>query len=216
MDAELFNFGLRAFVTLLAVVDPLGNVLCFIAATRGSSPGRRVQIAWEASLTAAGVLVLFAFGGMAVLRLFNLTIPAVRISGGIILLIVALKMVAGWQFDWQRQPPTGTADWGAAPTGVAPLGIPLMAGPAAISSVIVLTAQGPDLSHLVVVLAAVVLVCAFSLLCYLLALPLTRRLGRSAILVISALMGLILAALAVQFMLDGLREAVPAWFAQGG
>ena len=215
MDSELLNFGLRAVVTLLAVIDPIGNVPFYVTATEGMVAAQRRRVAWQATLAAAGVLAAFTVGGTAVLRMFNVTIPAVRIGGGIILLVVALRMLEGWQFHWGQEHPAVDEQTRQRTSGVSPLGIPLMAGPAAMSSVIVLTSTNPTFAYLLVVAAAVLIACGLSLLCYLAAGPLIRRLGRDAIVTLSALMALILAAMAVQFVLDGLRQAAPGLFAPG-
>ena len=213
MDQELVSFGVRAFVTLLAVVDPLGNVPFFLTATEAMAPDHRRRVALRASVICALVLLAFAVGGTAVLWAFHITMPAVRIGGGIILLVIALQMLSGYQFAWERVHPAVVPGLAPAEPGVVPLAIPLMAGPGAMSSVIVLAAQGPGLPHLLLVALAIVLVSAISWAAYLLALPIVNRLGKASMVALSSLMGLILAALAVQFMLDGLREAVPSLFA---
>jgi multiple antibiotic resistance protein len=212
VDTELVNFGVRAFVTLLAVVDPLGNVPFFITATETMPAPQRRGVALRACLASAGVLAAFAVGGWALLWAFHLTMPAVRIGGGVVLLVIALQMLSGRQFDWERDRPAIEPGRASRDTGVVPLGIPLMAGPGAMSSVLVLVSQPPHMTNVALVVAGVALVCAIGYACYLAALPLMRRLGRTAVVALSCLMGLVLAALAVQFMLDGLRQAMPRLF----
>jgi multiple antibiotic resistance protein len=214
VNSEQVGFGLHALVTLLAVVDPVGNIPFFITATEAMSGTQRRKVARQACLASAAVLLVFAVGGTAVLSVFSLTIPAVRIGGGVILLVIALRMLFGWQFEWRREHPAVPVGQEAIETGVVPLGIPLMAGPGAMSSVIVLSALRPGVGHLLLVTGVIVVVCGLSYLCYLAAMPLIRRLGRSALVTISTLMALILAALAVQFMLNGLKEAMPGLFAR--
>lgn len=212
MSSELFGFSVRALVTLLAVVDPLGNVPFFLPATDGLDQRQRVGVALRAGAVAAGVLLAFAAGGTFVLWAFRLTMPAVKIGGGVVLLVIALHMLSGRQFDWDQgrqdvEPGRGRRD------PIVPLGIPLMAGPGAMSSVMALTAEQPGMGHMLVVMVAVVIVCGAGCLCYLSAGAMMRRLGRTAMVTLSCLMGLVLAALAIQFMLEGLAQAMPGLFA---
>lgn len=219
MDSDLVNLAIRSFVTLLAVVDPVGNIPFFITATQAMPARERSKVALRASLVAAAVLLLCTFGGKALLSAFHVNMPAVRIGGGVILLVIALQMLSGRQFDWSRDRPAVEPGQARTDTGVVPLGIPLMAGPGAMSSVLVLTAQHgqtPLPTMLMVVSLAVMVVCLLGYLCYLSAVPLMARVGRTAMVTLSCLMGLILAALAVQFMLDGLAEAAPRLFAGPG
>jgi multiple antibiotic resistance protein len=209
MSSELLAFSVRALVTLLAVVDPLGNVPFFLPATEGMDKRQRAGVAVRASVVAAAVLLAFAAGGTAVLWAFRLTMPAVKIGGGVVLLVIAMRMLSGRQFDWEQGRKDVEAGRG---DPIVPLAIPLMAGPGAMSSVMALTAEEPGLTHMLVVMAAVVVVCGLGCLCYISAAALMRRLGRTAMVTLSCLMGLILAALAVQFMLEGLTEALPGLF----
>ena len=209
VDSETLNLAVRSLVTLLAVVDPLGNVPFFITATESMTPAQRRRVAWRACAVSAGALVAFAVGGSAVLWAFHLTLPAMRIGGGVVLLVIALQMLSGRQFDWERDRPSVEAGRAARDAGIVPLAIPLMAGPGAMSSVIVLVSQPTPGARLLIVPLAIVLVCLIGYACYVASAPLMRRLGRTAMVSLSCLMGLILAALAVQFMLDGLREALP-------
>jgi multiple antibiotic resistance protein len=212
-DNSTLWFCVRAFVTLLAVVDPIGNVPFFVTATRDMTPADRRRVALRASLAALLVLAGFAIGGTAVLWAWNITMPAVQISGGVILLAIAMRMLSGRQFDWERDQPKVHAGEPPERASIVPLAIPLMAGPGAMSSVIVLTSEYPSTWHLLWLVVMIALVMAMNWGLYLAAVPLMRRLGRTALVALSCLMGLILAALAVQFMLDGLHSALPGLFA---
>jgi multiple antibiotic resistance protein len=212
VDRETLEFAVRAFVAILAVVDPLGNVAFFMPATEGMSERDRHGVALRACLVAAGVLIAFAAGGSLVLWAFNLSMPAVMIGGGIVLLVIALQMLSGRQFDWERDRPAVKPGQTPERASIVPLAIPLVAGPGAMSSVIALTAQRGGTLSMLSVMAAVVVVCAIQYVCYMGAVRLLRRLGRTAMVALSCLMGIILAALAVQFMLNGLRQAAPGIF----
>jgi multiple antibiotic resistance protein len=210
----MLDFGLHAFVMLFAVVDPLGNIPFFITITQDLSPQQRRKVAFRTSLVSWLVLTVFAIGGTAVLRVFRVTMPAVQIGGGIILLFIALRMLWGWQFDWERDHPAVAPGVSPADPAVVPLGMPLTAGPGAMASTLVLSSQGSGLSHLGIVLGALALVGVLTLAAYSCANWLMKALGRSVIVALSCLMGLVLAALAVQFMLDGLRAAMPGLFSR--
>jgi len=212
MSAELVDFGVRALVTLFAVVDPVGNLPVFVTTTAEMDRRARRSVAIRAMLVSAGVLAAFALGGTAVMWAFDLTLPAVRVAGGIVLLVIALQMLSGRQFHWERDRPSGSPAQADERAGVVPLAIPLMAGPGAMSSVIALTSQSRGWAPLTVLLGAIFLVCGLGGVLYLAAGALVRRLGRTVMVTISCLMGLILVALAVQFMLDGLAEAMPTVF----
>ena len=136
MDNELFNFGLRAFVMLFAIVDPFGNVPVFVMVTQPMDASQRRRLAGSVCLVAAGVLSSFAIGGTAVLWAFHLTMPAIQIAGGIILLVIALQMLSGRQFHWSRgRSSRGSSEQSDHDAGIVPMAIPMMAGPAAMSSV---------------------------------------------------------------------------------
>ncbi len=206
------EYGIHALVTLLAIVDPLGNVPFFLTATQHMTSAQRHAVALRSCVVACLVLMTFTVGGAGILMAFRLTMPAVLIGGGIVLLVIALQMLSGRQFDWERDRPAVDPNQPPAQASVAPLAIPLMAGPGAMSSIIALTAQQPGTTSIAIVLAVVVLICAIQYVCYFYSTGLMRRLGRTFMVTLSCLMGLILSALAIQFMLDGLSQAVPSLF----
>jgi multiple antibiotic resistance protein len=154
----------------------------------------------------------FAVGGTGILMAFRLTMPAVLIGGGIVLLVIALQMLSGRQFDFERDRPSVDPNQPPERASVVPLAIPLMAGPGAMSSVLALTAQQPTMPSLAILLAVIVVVCAIQYVCYSGSGVLMRYLGKTFMVTLSCLMGLILSALAIQFMLDGLAQAAPNLF----
>jgi multiple antibiotic resistance protein len=212
MQPGNLEYAVRAFVTLLAIVDPLGNVPFYLTATQRMTPSQRYAVAMRSCLVACLVLMTFAVGGAGILMAFRVTMPAVLIGGGIILLVIALQMLSGRQFDWERDRPPVDPNQTPEHASVVPLAIPLMAGPGAMSSVIALTAQQPALPSLAIVLAVILVVCFIQYLCYSSSGALMRVLGRTFMVTLSCLMGLILSALAIQFMLDGLSQAMPGLF----
>ncbi|OAN70265.1 MarC family transcriptional regulator [Jannaschia sp. EhC01] len=201
MDLSLY---IPAFVTLFVIIDPIGLAPLFVALTQGMTPRQRRSIAIRACLVAAALLTLFGVAGEAVLGFLGISMPAFRMAGGILLFLTALDML----FERRSQRRQGTAD--SEPEGedpsVFPLAIPLIAGPGAIATMILLTGQNDSTLNLLAIhgVMALVIACVFTL--FLLAAPLERLLGPTGINVVTRLLGMLLAALSVQFVIDGLRD----------
>jgi multiple antibiotic resistance protein len=193
-------FLISAFTTLVVVIDPIGLVPMFIITTQGHKD--RAKIALRACLIAAGILTLFGFLGDAILGFVGISMPAFRIAGGILLFLTALDML----FDRRIQ---RRENLDAPPDpSVFPLATPLIAGPGAITTMILLIGQaGNDLRATLTVVGLMLGVVGLVFLLFLTANRLERALGRIGTLVVSRLLGMLLAALAVQFVLDGLRGA---------
>ncbi|SHL69166.1 multiple antibiotic resistance protein [Roseovarius litoreus] len=203
MDAA---FLITAFVTLFVIIDPIGMTPLFVALTQGMSPARRRAIALRACVTSALILIVFAAFGEQVLGFIGISMPAFRIAGGILLFLTALDML----FERRSKRRQGQAeeaeedDFNDDPS-IFPLAIPLIAGPGAIASVILLAGQRPGLEGLALVSGVMLSVIAMVFVLFLTSGLLERALGRVGINVVTRLLGMLLAALAVQFVLDGLR-----------
>lgn len=202
MPADLAPL-VTAFVTLFVIIDPLGLAPLFIALTQGESAARRRTIALTACLVAGGVLTAFGIFGDTVLSVAGISLPAFRIAGGVLLFLTALDML--FEKRSKRRKDHGqTADPDDDPS-VFPLGIPLLAGPGAIASMILLTNQRQDdIAWALSVHAVMFSVLVISFVLFIAAGVLERVLGRIGINVITRLFGMLLAALAIQFILDGL------------
>ena len=202
----MIEHAVAAFVTLFVVVDPIGVAPIFAALTARDAPAERRRQAHHGVLLAAAVLLVFALGGEFVLARLGISLPAFRIAGGLLLLLLAIDMVMARQSGLRATTPDEEAE-GARKSDIAvfPLAIPLIAGPGALTSVMLLmgSASG-DLIAQMTVIAVLLVVLAISWVCLLLALKLVRHLGVTGINVITRVLGLVVAALAVQFMIDGL------------
>ncbi len=195
-------FLISAFVTLLVVIDPIGLTPVFIALTPGLSIQERRAIAIRATVIAAGLLFLFAFLGEQVLGFIGISMPAFRIAGGILLFLTALDML----FERRTKRREDQVDRDDVPDpSVFPIAIPLIAGPGAIASIILLVGQAEGTLGMVSVLGVMVVVLAIVFLLFLSASPIERALGKTGIVVVTRLLGMLLAALSVQFVLDGIR-----------
>ncbi|OWK41628.1 MarC family protein [Fimbriiglobus ruber] len=202
----MLDFPLTAFLSILFLVDPPGTIPAFIVLTAKYDPARRRRTALVACTVATLTLAAFAAIGEYLFHYLGLTLPAFQIAGGLILFLVALDMIRA-QRSTQEDPEEMKEGAGAADVAVAPLAIPLLAGPAALSTVTVLMSQARDTFQAATVYAAIGLtgvVCYFTLR---LAAPIQRRLGTTGIHVFGRVLGLVLAGIAVQFVLDGLAAA---------
>lgn len=196
-------FLITAFVTLFVIIDPIGMAPLFVALTQGVEPRARRLMAVRACLTAALILIVFACFGEAVLGFIGISMPAFQIAGGVLLFLTALDMLFERRTQ-RRKERTDEEDEGDDPS-VFPLSIPLIAGPGSIATVILLAGQKPDLIGLAWVIGVMLAVISIVLVFFLAAGLLERALGKTGINVITRLLGMLLAALAVQFVLDGLR-----------
>src|SRR5262245_52407326 len=203
------DYVISALVTLFIVVDPVGLAPIFLAVTHGLSAAHRRQVAVRAVLIAAVILAGTAIIGDWLLRTLAITLPAFRIAGGLLLFSIASEMVFGVRIERQSKTAEEALDERVRNVAAFPLAIPLMAGPGAITATILLAgrASGHPL-QLVVLLGVVAVVCVACLGVFLLAGRIERFLGTTGNLVLQRLLGVILAALAVQFVIDGVRAAL--------
>jgi multiple antibiotic resistance protein len=200
-----------AFVTLFVTIDPPGLAPLFLGVTAGMSRAERRQIAMRASLTALGVLVLFALAGTAILTMFGITLHAFRIAGGLLLFFIAFEMI----FEKRQERHARSADRAVTADqirniAVFPLAIPLIAGPGAISATILLSGTYSDVLGRTLLILIVAVNLAAAWLVFLVAERIDRFLGATGRVVLTRLLGLILAALAVQFVMDGVAAAIHA------
>jgi len=202
----MLDFATTAFVSILFLVDPPGVVPAFIALTSRFTPAKRRRTALVASAAATAILMGFAAAGNVIFRVLGLTLPAFQIAGGLVLFVVALDMIRARR-STQEDPDEMREGAAAGDVAIAPLAIPLLAGPAALSTVTVLMAQAKDAAGVGVVFSAIALT---GLVCYVtlrLAEPIQRRLGTTGVHVLDRVLGLVLAGIAVQFILNGLSAA---------
>lgn len=201
------QFALVTFTSVLFIVDPIAVVPTYLVITQGQTAAQRRTTARRACIAATVLLVTFAAVGRAIFELFGITMPAFRIAGGLILWLVAMDMLHG-----TRSTQEGAAEIteGRAKEDVAltPLAMPMLAGPGAISTVMVLAGQARTPSQTVVVYGSILLTALIAWLTLRVGEGLVVRMGQTGIRVMTRIMGLLLAAIAVQFVITGIREAV--------
>ena len=202
------EFLISALVTLLVVVDPVGLVPAFLAVTDGLSAESRRQVALRACLIAGAIMIGAALIGDWLLRQLGITLPAFRIAGGLLLFAVAFDMVLGWRVERDTKDAEQAIEDHIRDIAAFPLAIPLMAGPGAITATILLAGQAAYRPQwLAVLLVVVVVVMAACLVSFLAAERIGKLLGVTGNVVLSRLLGVIVAALAVQYVVDGARAA---------
>ncbi|MDA8232554.1 MAG: MarC family protein [Magnetospirillum sp.] len=200
-----------AFVAFFVILDPPGTAAIFAAMTRNLAASHRRTMAVRATVIAGSVLFAFAVGGKALLAALGIGLPAFRVSGGTLLFLLAADMVFARQSGLRSTTPVENAEAAARDDiTVFPLAFPLIAGPGAMTSVVLMMGRaGGDPWMSVVVLLVLALVMATVLAMLLAAGPILRILGVTGAHVVSRIFGIILAALAAQFIIDGLLQAMP-------
>ncbi|HEY0034914.1 MAG TPA: MarC family protein [Devosia sp.] len=197
-----------AFATLFATVGVADIAFIFAALTKRNTAQERFAFATRGVLIATGILLLFAVLGNAILEVFGITIPALRTAGGLLLFLIAIDMVFA-----RHSGGTGTTDEEEVEArqrediAVFPLAMPLLAGPGAISAVILLTTGATSNAEFWAVLVAIVVILFLAWLTLLVAIPIQRLLGVTGLAVVSRVIGILLAALAVQFVFDGIKSS---------
>lgn len=203
LDLTLFA---TAFVTVLVIMDPIGNIPIFLALTKGQDVPQRRRAAALSSSVAGAVILAFALGGQQVLELLGISLEALQVAGGLLLLVIALELLHPSGDDGRSALTSGDTN-----IALVPLGTPLLAGPGAIAATMLYTRQAHDLGGslsvvlaLVAVLGVVYLSMRYASLC-------ARVLRHNGIELLSRVMGLLVAAIAVQLV----AQAVEAWITNG-
>lgn len=206
MILEVLQFSLLTFSAIFFIVDPFAVVPVFIAMTQRDSLEKRHAMARRACLVAAGVLIFFALTGSLVFKVLGVTLAAFKIAGGVLLFLTALDMLKSKTRATEEEIEEGVQKDDIA---IVPLAMPLLSGPGSIATVTMLTAQSQRLWEIGPILMAIVLTTFISYLVLRGAGHVDRVLGKGGQAILARVMGLLLAAIAVEFMLDGLRESFP-------
>jgi multiple antibiotic resistance protein len=200
------RFSLLALSSIFFLVDPFAALPTFLAITEGADSARRRRIARKGALTALIVLGVFALTGEAIFKLFGITLPAFELAGGIILLLIGLDMLEAKRSPTQEVVGDTVAAAQKEDAGIVPLGVPMLAGPGAITSVMVLVGQAQTHWQMAAILISIVFTAA---VCYLVlghSDKVVRLLGDTGIRILVRIMGLLLVALAAQYFVNGLAD----------
>ncbi|MBL0769699.1 MarC family protein [Sphingopyxis sp. XHP0097] len=207
----MIDLFISAFVTLFVVIDPPGCAPIYASLTSGASAAQRRSMAIRATLIAGAILIFFAMFGEALLAFLHIDLDSFRIAGGIMLFIIAIDMVFEKRTERREQRAEKVI---ATPeiedVSVFPMAMPMLAGPGSIASVMLLVAQNSGIEASMVIFGALLLVLLLTLAALLAAGPLMRLIGNKGEAVITRLLGVLLAALAAQFVIDGLKASFPS------
>jgi multiple antibiotic resistance protein len=207
MSAGLAFFSV-CFPSLFSIVDPIGIVPLYLALVGHEPRPEQRRTAIRAVITATVVLLTFAATGTAIFRFFGITMPAFKVAGGVLLSTMALEMMRARPSAVKSSPEETEGAQGRDDVAVTPIGIPLLSGPGAIASVILWSSRAGAAMEKLALYASIGLLAGVTLLSLLFATRLVRLLGKTGINVVTRIMGLILAATAAQFVIDGWREAM--------
>ncbi len=193
------------FTSILFIVDPFAVIPTFLAMTVRDNAAQRTVLARRGAWTCAITLIAFAAAGSLIFKIFGITIGAFKIAGGVLIGLNALDMVQARR-SHQRETPVETAEGiQKDDIGIMPLGVPMLAGPGAISTVMVLALGAKSTAATITVYLSIVLTAAITYVVLSAASMVERRLGQTGMRILTRLMGLVLAAIAVQFIIDGIK-----------
>ena len=202
----MLDLFFSAFITLFVVIDPPGCAPIYASLTHGASAAQRRNMAIRAVLVAGVILVIFALFGEQLLGALHIELDSFRIAGGIMLFVIAIDMVFEKRTQRREERAQKIIDTPETEdVSIFPMAMPMIAGPGSIASIMLLVSQNEGLDRALVVLAALGTVLAVTLAALVAAGPLMRVLGEKTEAVITRLLGVLLAALAAQFVIDGLR-----------
>jgi multiple antibiotic resistance protein len=203
------EYFISAVVTLVVVVDPIGLAPTFLALTAGLPSTARRQVALRAAIIAGALLTVTALIGDWLLRQLAISLPAFRIAGGLLLFSIASEMVFGVRIERQSKTAEQAIEEQVRNIAAFPLAIPLMAGPGALTATVLLSGRAEFRPlYLAILIGVIVAVAAACLVVFILASRIARALGTTGNVLLSRLEGILLAALAVQFVIDGLRSVL--------
>ena len=211
---ELASFAVMAFSAIFFVVDPLAIIPVFLAMTRDDAADKKRRMAKKAAIATSVTLLTFAVAGNVIFQIFGITIGAFKIAGGALLFLLALDMMKATQSKVRVRPEEEEEGAHRDDIAIVPLTIPMLAGPGAIATTMVVTskAEGRPM-HLVVIVVVIAVTGALTWLILRSAVMIEKRLGTTGLNVLTRVMGLLLAAVAVQFVVDGIGELLPTLLA---
>jgi multiple antibiotic resistance protein len=209
MMKEWLSFSLLSLSAIFFVVDPMGAIPVFMAMTGGDSPEKRRDIARRASVAAFLVLTTFAVAGTLIFKVFGITLGAFKVAGGVLLLLTSIEMLRAQPQRTRMTPEAERVGAETEDVAIFPLAIPLLAGPGSIATVTTLMAKAGRKAFAIPVILSIALTCVASYAMLVAADRISRLLGVTGLSVMNRVIGLIIGAIAVQFMFDGLRDTFP-------
>jgi multiple antibiotic resistance protein len=209
MIQEWLSFSLLSLSAIFFVVDPMGAIPVFMAMTRDDPPAKRRDMAKRASIAAFFVLSTFAVAGTVIFKVFGITLGAFKVAGGVLLLLTSIDLLRAQPQRTRLSPEEEREGAEKEDVAIFPLAIPLLAGPGSIATVAALMGRAGRKAFAVPVVLSIALTCLASYLMLVGAERISRLLGVTGLSVMNRVIGLIIGAIAVQFMFDGLRDTFP-------
>jgi len=209
-DNTTLSFFITSLVSLFVIVDPTGNVFPYLSLSCGVAPGQTRALAGRACLYSFAILTVFVVLGRLVLKFFGISLPAFQIAGGLVLFRIAFDMMEGRGHFNRLDTSSSLAPGDYRDIALIPLAMPLLAGPGAISTVLVLTARSPSPLEDAILVAAIGLIMLLAYVFFRFAHRVMGFLQETGLRLLTRLMGLILAALAAEFLITGIRTAFPS------
>ena len=206
---DLIKFSALSLSAIFFVVDPIAVVPVFLAMTRADSDEKKRQMAKRAAITAFAILSSFALAGTLVFKLFGVTLGAFKVAGGILLLLTSVEMLAAKEQRTRVRKEEEREGEEKEDVAIFPLAIPLLAGPGSIATVTTLMAKAGHMLYAIPVILSILVTCVASYLMLRAATRISRLLGVTGLTVLNRVIGLIIGALAVQFIFDGVGDAFP-------
>jgi multiple antibiotic resistance protein len=207
---ELVSFGLVTLSAIFFVVDPFAVIPMFLAMTRRDSPQKRKAMAFKAAMACTLTLLVFSAAGGLIFKLFGITLGAFRIAGGILLFLLALDMMRAQRSRVRTSPEEESEGEEREDVAIIPLGIPMLAGPGSIATVTVLMSRAEESwPHVCIVAGCIIITGIITFVLLRAATVLEKTLRQTGLNILNRIMGLILAAVAVQFVVSGIHDVVP-------
>ncbi|MCK5291150.1 MAG: NAAT family transporter [Thermoplasmata archaeon] len=212
----MIDFALSAFAAIFAIVNPVGNLTFFVALTEGYSKEDKIRVIKKVIMVASITLLVFALAGNTIFTFFHTSIPAFRIAGGLLLFSIGFVMVQGGRPGAKLTEKDKSEALEKEMVGAVPLGVPMFAGPGSITTVMVFMAEASspdvDLVKIGIILVAIMATMAVSYVLLRYSGRITRRMGRTGAAAFSRIMGLILAAIAVQIVIMGIFGVIDLYY----
>ncbi len=209
METASFNEYLKFFIALLAIVNPVGMLPIFINMTVNQGAAERNKNGALASVSMGAILLVVLFSGEAILKFFGISVDSFRVGGGILLLLMAISMLNAKMSNVKQTKEEELDSADRESVAVVPLGTPLLAGPGAISTVILYAQRYSSVAHYLSMVAVILVLVGCTMLLFRMAPTINQLFGRTGINIVTRLMGLIMAAMGVEFIAHGLRQLFP-------
>ena len=203
MDSGMWTYFVTCFISVLAITNPLSTIGLYLSLMKNEKGEERAKVAFRASLVAFCVLVFFALTGFFIFQIYGITIESFRIAGGVILMIIGLKMLFPQASEESKSANAPSQVY------IVPLAIPMTSGPGAITTVVVLASQATNYWFEASLWTAIFLACAINFVVLRFSNIIDRKVGKDGIAALIKIMGLLVCAVAVQFMINGLKAAFP-------